>query len=106
MEREQEQQKAACDPHIAIHSFTVGDPVYARNYRPGPMWKPGYVTEIMGPQRYRVRLLNENQLWHRHQNQLRYRHMEDDNTRSAKITGVTGTSPITRDSLPVFPYHE
>ena len=41
VEREQERQKAACDPHIVIHSFNVGDPVYALNYRPGQMWEPG-----------------------------------------------------------------
>ena len=63
------------------------------------MWKPGYVTELMGPQRYRVKLLNEDQLWHPHQNQLHYHHIEDDDTQSAKITDATGTSPITGDSL-------
>ena len=66
MEREQDRQKAACEPHTVICSFKVGDLVYARSYRPGPMWEPGYVTEIVGPQGYRVRLLNEDQLWHRH----------------------------------------
>ena len=42
VEREQEQQKAACDLHI--RSFKVGDPVYTQNYKPGPMREPGYVT--------------------------------------------------------------
>ena len=65
-----------------------------------------YATEIMGPRRYRVRLLNEDQLWHRHQNQLRYRYVEDDNTQCVEITGATGTSPITGNSLSVFPHYE
>ena len=43
---------------------------------------------------------------HRHQNQLRYRHVEDDNTQCAEITGATKTSPITGDSPPVFPHQE
>ena len=70
------------------------------------MWEPGYVTEVMGPRRYRVELLNVDQLWHRHQNQLCYCHVEDDDTRSAEISDSTGTSPITGDSLPVLPHHE
>ena len=32
--------------------------------------------------------------------------MEDDNTQSAEITDATRTSPVTRDSPPVFPHHE
>ena len=72
--------------------------MYALNYRQGPMWEPGYVTEVMGPRRDKVKLLNEDQLWHRYQNQLRYRHVEDDDTQSAEITDSTRTSPITGDS--------
>ena len=55
-------------------------------------WKK--ITEIMGPKRYRVRLLNEDQLWYHHQNQLRYRHVEHDNTQSAEITGATARQEI------------
>ena len=80
--------------------------MYALNYRPGPMWEPEYVTEIMGPQRYRVKLLKEYQLWYRHQNQLCYCHVEDDNTQSAKIMDATRVFPISRDSPSVFPQHE
>ena len=82
---EQEGQKAACDPYKVICSFEVGDRVYTRKDRPGPMWEPEYVTEVMGPRRYRVKLLNEDQLWHWHQNQLYYYHMEDDDTQCAEI---------------------
>ena len=84
----------------------MGDLIYAQNYRLGPIWEHECVTEILGPRRCRVRLLNEDQLWHRHQNQLCYCHIEVDNTQRAKITGATGTSPITGDSYPVFQHHE
>ena len=60
----------------------------------------------MGPPRYRVKLLNEDQLWHRHQHQLHYCNVEDDNTQSAEITDGNGTSPITGDCPPDFPLHE
>ena len=60
--------------------------------------------KIMGLRGYGVRLLNEDQLWHWHQNQLRYRHVEGDNTQCAEITGVTRTSP--GDSPHVFLHHE
>ena len=70
------------------------------------MWEPGYVTERMGPRRYRVRLLNEDQLWHRHQSQLRYRHVEDYDTQCAEITGAARAFPITGDSPPVFLHDE
>ena len=84
----------------------MGDPVYTRSYRPGLMWKLGYVTEVIGPRRYRVQFLNEDPLWYRYQNQLCYHHMEDDNIQSAKITKGYHTSPITGDSPSVFPHHE
>ena len=64
----------------------MGDTGYTQNYRPGPTWEPGYVIELMGPRRYRLRLLNEDQLWHQHWNQLRYHHVEDDDTQNVKIT--------------------
>ena len=59
-------KKIACDQWALIHSFKLGDPVYAWNYKPEAMWEPAYVTEVMGPWRYRTKLLNEDHLWHRH----------------------------------------
>ena len=77
VERGQERQKAACDPHTVIYSFKVGDSVYTWNYIPWSMWEPAYVTEVVSPQKYRVKLLNEDQLWHWHQNQSCYCYVED-----------------------------
>ena len=54
VEREQEQQKATCNPHTLIRSFKVADQVYAQDYRPGLMREPGYVTELMDPRSYKV----------------------------------------------------
>ena len=75
--------------------------MYAQSYRLESMWEPAYVTKVIDPRMYKVKLLNEDQLWHWHQNQLRYRHLKDDNTQSAEISYATGTSPITGDS-PLF----
>ena len=80
--------------------------MYARNCRPGAMWLPAYVTKVMVPRRYTVKPLNEDQLWHHHQNQLCYHHVEEDDTQSVEISDSTRTSPITRDSPHVFPRPE
>ena len=72
--------------------------MYARNYTPGPMWESECVTEVMGRRKYRVKLLNEDQLWHRHQNQMHYSHVEDNDTQCAEFTVATGIFPITGDS--------
>ena len=38
VERGQERQKATFVQRTVIHSFKVGNPVYAQNYRPGLCW--------------------------------------------------------------------
>ena len=70
------------------------------------MWEPAYVTEVMGSRSYRVKLLNEDHLWHCHRNQLCCCHGEDDDTQNAEISDATGTSSVTGDSPPVLPHHE
>ena len=60
----------------------------------------------MGSRRYIVKLSNEDQLWHWHQNQLCYHHMKDDETQGAEINNSTVTSSITGDSPHVFLHHE
>ena len=64
---------------------------------PVPTSSDNQVWTVMDPRKYKVRLLNEDQLWHRHQNQLHYCQVEDDDTQSAEITGAPRISPITRD---------
>ena len=61
VERKQERQKAACDPHTVICNFKVRDLVYARNYTRADVgtW---ILTEVMGPRRYREKLLNEDRV--------------------------------------------
>ena len=50
--------------------------------------------------------MNKDQFWHWHRNQLRYHHMEANDTQNVEITDTTRTSPITGDSPPVFLHHE
>ena len=41
-------------------------------------------------------------MWHHHQNQLHYRHVEEDDTQSVQISDSTVTSPIMGGSPPVI----
>ena len=49
VEKDQERQKAAHDRYSVVRSFQVGEPVYARNFRPGPVWQPAHIVEATGP---------------------------------------------------------
>lgn len=52
-------QYAPCKPldsTSSVKEFQVGDTVYVRNYGGQPLWLPGEVVEVMGPQSYRVSL--------------------------------------------------
>ena len=48
VENEQERQKVAHDKHSVARSFQVGEAVYVRNFRPGPMWEPAHIVEAAG----------------------------------------------------------
>ena len=50
-------------------SFSIGQPVMARNYRERPDWLPGTVLEVLGPVTYHVKV--NSQVWKRHIDQLK-----------------------------------
>ena len=54
-----------------LRSFEVGDAVRTKSYRQGQNWKKGFVTRKQGGVDYEV--LVDNQVWHRHANQLKER---------------------------------
>lgn len=66
----QECQKAYHDRHSCVRSFTVGQRVWTRNFREGPRWIMGEVTDILGPLSYLVRV-KDGALWRRHVDHLR-----------------------------------
>ena len=65
----QSQQKADHDRHARTREFTVGDPVLARNYRPGPDWVPAKVIARHGPLSYLLET-SDQQVWKRHVDQV------------------------------------
>ena len=98
VEQGKEYQKVTCDQQAVIHSFKVEDPTYARNYGPGVMWAPACVTKVIGPQRYRIKRLNEDELC--------YCHVEDDDIQRVEITDSIRTSSIAGESPLIFLHHE
>ena len=68
---EQNQQKLQHDRHAKQRVIQVGDAMYAKNWRSGPMWIPPTVIAKTGPVYYQVELQNSKTVWHRHLDQLR-----------------------------------
>ena len=69
----QNQQKLQHDRHAKQRVIQIGDAVYAKNWRPGPMWIPATVIARTGPVSYQVELQNSKTVWRRHLDQLRLR---------------------------------
>ncbi len=57
-------QKASHDQHARHRELEVDQNVMVRNWRPGPEWVPGVVTERLGPRTYRIRT-RSSQFWKR-----------------------------------------
>lgn len=72
--------------------FSLGDPIYAQNFRSGDHWLPGFVTHLMGPCSYRVQLLDGWE-WRRHIDHLRWR------------SAVGGAAPSSPANLADSPLH-
>ena len=68
----QAKQKAQHDLQAKGREFVTGQTVMAKNFRFGPRWLPGVITERLGPVTYLVRVKN-NLTWKRHVDQLRSR---------------------------------
>ena len=62
--RTQQSQKDRSDQHAKIRQFKIGDRVMCRNFRKGPAWVPGTVTESKGTSIF-VKTDN-GQIWQRH----------------------------------------
>ena len=62
-----------------LRQFSIGQKVFARNYRGTSTWIPAQVVEIIGPVSYKVQIA-PNLILRRHIDQLRVRHSEDNTT--------------------------
>ena len=65
------QQKLQHDRHAKPRVIQIGDAVYAKNWRPGPMWIPATVIAKTGPASYQVELQYSKTVWHWHLYELR-----------------------------------
>ena len=63
--KHQGQQKDCHNRHSTARTFTVGQGVWVRNFRDGPRWVKGVITDCVGPVSYLVRV-NGSTLWKRH----------------------------------------
>ena len=68
--------------------------VYAPNYRPGPKWVPAEVIEVTGPVSYKVKLLQNQMIWRRHQDQLRECHVDRDTLAPSLWEDETSSLPL------------
>ncbi len=74
MQDKQMKQKCYHDQHVKEQHLSVGDGVYTKNFRSGPIWIPGTVQKRTGPLSYTIALGN-GQVVRRHIDQVRTRHV-------------------------------
>ena len=68
----QAQQRSQHDMHSQLRELTIGQTVWARNWRAGPRWLEARVIGRSGPLSYTVKLAN-GECWKRHIDHLRSR---------------------------------
>ena len=67
----QEQQKTYHDSKARDQQFPLDDRVMVRNYSQGDPWVQARVIEQSGPVSYKVSVDSTNQMWRRHQDDIR-----------------------------------
>ena len=67
------------------------------------MWEPAHTVEAASILSFKVRLLGRDVVWHRHQDQLRKRHVTDSDASVTQLPDVAESSPITQNSTS-FPF--
>lgn len=81
----QQLQKAQHDHTSRHHEFSLNDPVFVRNFRPGPRWLPGTIQQKLGPITYLVKV--SGYLWRRHLDHIHSQYTKiDSSTQSATET--------------------
>ena len=69
VEEKQNSQKVNHDKTQRERLYQEGDPVYAKNFRPGDKWLPGKISQVLGTRTYMVEL-ETGQVVKRHIDQL------------------------------------
>ena len=67
---QQAKQKAYFDCHSRRREFCIGQSVWTRNFRHGPPWLQGVVSDILGPVTYLIQM-EDGVFWRRHIDHLR-----------------------------------
>ena len=75
VQQRQEEQKIYYDQHSRERLFIIGQKVWVHNYREGPRWVKGTVTETLGPVSF-VIWTEGGMFWKRHIDQMRARNDE------------------------------
>ena len=84
--------------HAKDRVFYAGDPVWAVNFQGSPKWMPGVLEQQLGPVSYVVRL-QDGRLWRRHQDHLKTRRPEENDTIMREQPPVVAME----ESLPAIP---
>ena len=101
VENQQSRQTKLHDRTAQQRNFTQGQAVYARNFREGERWIPGYVVEVTGPVSYNIEL-EDGRHWKRHQDHIRSRLVVSNDSSDIPIPDTT-LSGTPSESFPVLP---
>ena len=101
VENQQARQKNSHDRTAQQCNFMQGQAVYARNFREGERWIPGYIVEVTGPVSYNIEL-EDGRNWKRHQDHIRSRLVVSNDLSDIPFpdTTLSGTPP---ESFPILP---
>ena len=77
VEERQRQQQRYRDQHSRTVTFTVGEKVFIKNFRPGRKWLPGHIHHQRGPVSFEIEL-EDGRTCHRHQDHIRKRRTDSE----------------------------
>ena len=101
VEHKQQQQKEQHDARGKSRTFRINDFVFLKNF-PGPGWLPGKIVETSGPVSFHV-LLEDGRRKRCHQDQLRFRVVDDGPPEMSEIPLTPITSKPTSQTEPDEP---
>ena len=87
----QANQKQTHDEHGKDHSFSPGQPVWARDFRGSSKWISGVIVQKVGPLTYMIQL-DDKSLWKRHADHIQKRVATLPNTSTSTSTDSSQSS--------------
>ena len=86
------------DMHAHSRMFSVGELVYARNFRPGEAWLPGCIMETKGPVSFLVKL-QDGRVLKRHVDHLRKRSSDQVQVEVAESSSPSAPGCFTEEDI-------